>query len=65
MIRHREPLDDKGFYIAHCPACGDPMDYCQGHGPIGDPAGAAILDAHDNGDHSDCHWASDCHGGLT
>lgn len=27
-----------------CPACGEESDYCLGHGPIGDPAGAAILD---------------------
>lgn len=42
-------------YVASCPACGDPIDYCQGHGPIGDPVGAAILEAHDNDDHSTCH----------
>jgi|GEM_PF-2563844 len=39
----------------NCPACGDPIDYCQGHGEIGDPAGFARLEAHDDGDHSDCH----------
>ena len=26
-----------------CPACGEPIDYCQGHGEIGDPEGYAIL----------------------
>ena len=26
-----------------CPACGDPIDYCQGHGEIGDPEGYAII----------------------
>ncbi len=26
-----------------CPACGDPADYCQGHGPSGDPDGYARL----------------------
>lgn len=26
-----------------CPACSEPIDYCQGHGPIGDPEGWAIL----------------------
>lgn len=41
--------------VSCCPACGDPIDYCQGHGEIGDPAGRAILDAHDDGDHSQCH----------
>ena len=38
-----------------CPACGDPIDYCTGQGEIGDPAGFAILVAHDAGDHADCH----------
>lgn len=42
-------------YVSRCPACGDVIDYCQGHGEIGDPAGRAILDAHDDGDHSGCH----------
>jgi hypothetical protein len=37
-----------------CPACGDTISYCQGHGEIGDPAGHAILAAHDEGDHSGC-----------
>lgn len=41
--------------IAACPACGSPIDYCQGHGFSGDPAGAAILIAHDAGDHRYCH----------
>lgn len=42
-------------YVSSCPACGQPIDYCQGHGEIGDPEGARILAAHDDGDHSDCH----------
>jgi hypothetical protein len=46
-------LDDEG--TSYCPACGDPIDYCQGHGPIGDPAGYRILWRHDNGDHRTCH----------
>ena len=45
-------MDD---YLSLCPACGEPIDYCQGHGEIGDPAGFAILEAHDADDHSDCH----------
>lgn len=40
-----------------CPACGLPGDYCQGHGEIGDPAGAKILDDHDNGEHRKCNAA--------
>lgn len=39
---------------ALCPACGDWMDFCQGHGEIGDPVGRAILDCHDAGEHDDC-----------
>ena len=48
---------------ALCPACGSVIDYCQGHGEIGDPAGFAILQAHDNNDHSGC-WqhAGECIG---
>lgn len=48
---------------AKCPACGSVIDYCQGHGEIGDPAGFAILQAHDDGDHSGC-WqhAGECIG---
>lgn len=38
-----------------CPACADPVDYCLGHGPIGDPVGSAILELHDSDDHSRCH----------
>lgn len=41
--------------VSRCIACGDPIDYCQGHGMIGDPTGYAILQAHDDGDHSGCH----------
>lgn len=48
-------IDDYIFDDVGCPACGNAIDYCQGHGPIGDPVGDAILLAHDDGDHSDCH----------
>ena len=37
-----------------CPACGDPSDYCQGHGEIGDPVGFEVLKRHDNDDHDRC-----------
>lgn len=40
---------------ARCPACGDLIDFCQGHGSIGDPDGRAILDAHDADNHESCH----------
>lgn len=41
--------------FALCPACGSPIDYCQGHGDIGDSIGAEILRYHDSGNHSHCH----------
>lgn len=44
-----------GEYVSFCPACGDPIDYCQGHGEYGDPLGFRILDNHDAGYHMDCH----------
>lgn len=54
---HEEPshgeTDDEE--PASCPACGEYIDFCMGHGPIGDPVGFDILDRHDNDDHSRCH----------
>ena len=47
---------------ARCPACGDWIDYCQGHGEIGDPFGADILKLHDLGQHQDCHPDAGCGG---
>jgi hypothetical protein len=46
--------DDTSTFDARCPACGDLIDYCPGHGEIGDPAGFALLSAHDDGDHDGC-----------
>lgn len=43
--------------VGRCPACGQPIDHCQGHGMIGDPIGYATLTAHDEGDHTMCHPA--------
>lgn len=47
------------FYIEDitdsCPACGQYIDYCQGHGETGDPQGHAILVNHDEGMHEACH----------
>ena len=32
-----------------CPVCLDPIDYCQGHGEVGDPEGFRMLmDYYDN-----------------
>ena len=47
-------------YESMCPACGEFIDYCQGHGEIGDPDGFATLLAHDDGEHSACAWGVDC-----
>ena len=53
----RDALDD----VERCPACGDILpDYCAGHGDIGDPRGAAILERHDDGGHGACHPLA-CH----
>lgn len=51
-------ITDDDVAVAICPACGQPIDYCQGHGALGDSAGAAILDRHDDGDHGGCHPAA-------
>lgn len=51
---------DDEEYVSRCPACGEYIDYCQGHGLIGDPQGHAILARHDEDDHSLCHPDSDC-----
>lgn len=51
-----DDYDDHG-YIVQCVACGEYVDYCQGHGTSGDPVGAAILAAHDADDHTECHPA--------
>ena len=42
-------------YLSYCVACGNIIDYCQGHGEIGDPDGYRILEQHDNDNHDDCH----------
>lgn len=57
-----DETDDEYEPVAVCPACGEPIDYCQGHGELGDPAGWAVLTMHDNGDHSHCVQEADCYG---
>lgn len=49
--------EDHNRAIDHgsCPACGQAIDYCQGHGEIGDPEGFKVLERHDNGNHEFCH----------
>ena len=48
-------MTDDDLFIARCPACGDVIEYCQGHGEIGDVRGYNILVLHDDGNHSRCH----------
>lgn len=40
---------------SRCPACGEWMSFCQGHGEIGDPRGWGIMNMHDEGWHGLCH----------
>jgi len=47
--------DDTRVLVARCPACGDVVDYCMGHGEIGDPDGYRRLVLHDYGEHVECH----------
>lgn len=47
-------LEFEDVYEPRCPACGEYMDFCQGHGEIGDPEGFEILCKHDDMDHSMC-----------
>lgn len=45
------------YHVEHCPACGQPIDHCHGHGMIGDPAGYHALTMHNEGHHILCHPA--------
>ena len=38
---------DHDEYVPTCPYCHDPIDYCSGHGEIGDPAGYEFLRQYD------------------
>lgn len=59
-----DPWYDEDYELdAPCPACGNPLDYCSGHGLIGDPAGFEILVAHEDGNHYGCH-PDGCDGGI-
>lgn len=35
--------DVEHAWVSFCPVCFDPIDYCTGHGEIGDPAGHALM----------------------
>lgn len=43
-----------------CPACGEPMSYCRGHGVLGDPRGWEVLNLHEGGDHTACRFSAGC-----
>lgn len=42
------------FTADNCFVCGEPWQYCSGHGEIGDPEGFRVVIAHNKGDHSGC-----------
>lgn len=52
-----DSIPEPGTYALpdHCPACGERIDHCLGHGMVGDPHAYLVLTQHDSGDHSDCH----------
>lgn len=52
--------DEYAEVDSRCPTCGEPIDYCQGHGEIGDPEGYANQVRHDAGDHSGCFEGDVC-----
>ena len=62
LLQHLADRDTVSQFqeIGPCPACGDHIDYCQGHGPMGDPQGYAVIRLHDDGVHSMCHRLADC-----
>lgn len=49
--------DGEADDVERCHVCGEPNDYCQGHGELGDSRGWSIALAHDFGDHQQCHPA--------
>lgn len=56
MFINQDTVDyDEAAILGQCTYCGDPNDYCLGHGDITDPPGFEALIAHDQGDHTLCH----------
>jgi hypothetical protein len=49
-VDESRPVVDESY----CVACGVTIDYCQGHGEIGDPEGYHILRMHDLDIHDQC-----------
>lgn len=62
VVTRPAPWTDHDEYGSMCPACGDPIDYCPGHGELGDAYNNSILAMHDNGNHDECHVNSECKG---
>lgn len=50
----------ESYIVETCPACGAPIDYCNGHGLMGDPLGYEVLVMHADGDHSKCNPEARC-----
>lgn len=55
LVKVELARDPYGEVPSRCPACGDIIDSCQGHGEIGDPYGHETLRLHDRGIHNVCH----------
>lgn len=56
-----DPEDDHmSFEPGRCPACGEYVDSCIGHGELGDPIGYRLLQRHDKGLHDECSQYADC-----
>lgn len=61
LIRGWEDEYANGYvFPGVCPACGWNIDYCQGHGELGDWDGYVILAAHDVEHHEYCHGQAEC-----
>lgn len=55
-----EAIVEQEEHVERCPACGETMWYCPGHGPIGDANGYGILRMHGRGDHTACRLIAGC-----
>lgn len=47
----REAIWPTGLDDSRCGYCNSPIDYCQGHGAIGDPEGFAALEGEEDDEH--------------
>lgn len=60
-VEYDDYEEDDDETEAVCPACGEFISYCQGHGALGDPEGRRTLIMHyDYNNHSRCAPGSDC-----